>query len=138
MNYIDSNVFIYPILYNPETDKRAGFAKRVLVAIAEGSMPAATCSLTWDEVMWITRKNLGRKVAATEGRKLLEFPNLKIIAVDERILNGALDVTEKYDIKPRDAIHAAAAMEHDIRDMVTDDSDFDGIKEIKRVRLETF
>lgn len=35
-------------------------------------------SLSWDELVWIIRKTLGDQIATQEGRKFLEFPNLKI------------------------------------------------------------
>jgi len=39
---------------------------------------------------------------------------------------------ENYRIKPRDAIHAATALENKITNIVSYDKDFDELKEIKR------
>jgi predicted nucleic acid-binding protein len=40
---------------------------------------------------------------------------------------------ERYGLKPRDAIHAATAMENRITVIVSYDKDFDRIRELKRV-----
>ena len=40
---------------------------------------------------------------------------------------------EKYKIKPRDAIHAAIALENGIETIVSYDRDFDKLEEIKRL-----
>jgi len=39
----------------------------------------------------------------------------------------------KYEIKPRDAIHAATALENGIEIIVSYDRDFDKLEEIKRL-----
>lgn len=40
---------------------------------------------------------------------------------------------ERYRIKPRDAIHAAVALENKITSIVNYDKGFDGINEIERI-----
>lgn len=40
---------------------------------------------------------------------------------------------EKYKLKPRDAIHAATAIENKINTMVSYDRDFDNVIEIRRI-----
>lgn len=135
MQYVDSNVFIYPILPDRERRKRADPAKEILIKIAEGSLPAATASLTWDEVVWIARKNLGPHKAVVEGRNLLEFPNLILLNVGESVLNRAQEFVSKYELKPRDAIHAACCVENMIKEIISDDADFDVVKEVKRVEF---
>jgi len=36
--YIDSNVFIYPVIYDEKSMKKAARAKRILVKIADGTI----------------------------------------------------------------------------------------------------
>lgn len=88
--------------------------------------------------MWIVRKKLGISIASSEGSKFLKFPNLKFIRVDETVVLLAQNLMEQYKIKPRDAIHAATAVSNEIKHFVSDDPDFDAIKEIKRVPIEKF
>jgi len=137
MIYVDTNVFVYPIIYDETVERKVLEAKKVLIRIAEGSLEAMTASLTWDELTWIVRKTLGSKIAVEEGRKFLEFPNLKIVSVDERVIKEAQRIVERYGAKPRDAIHAGCAIKHRVREIISDDPDFDRIKEIRRVRLGT-
>ena len=40
---------------------------------------------------------------------------------------------EEYKLRPRDAVHAAAALENKITTIVSYDKDFDLIHEIKRI-----
>jgi len=53
-------------------------AKNVLLKIAEGDLEAATASLTWDEFVWAVKKISGKQAAIKEGKKFLEFPNIKL------------------------------------------------------------
>lgn len=138
MNYIDSNVFIYPVVVDERSDRKAFLAKRILIKIADRSIDAATSSLTWDEVSWSIKKILGREIATKEGSKFLEFPNLKVLSVDDKTIGRAQKLVEKYAIRPRDAIHIACCIQNNIRDIISDDADFDAVKEIKRVKLEAY
>lgn len=136
MIYLDANVFIYPVIYDEVIEKRALNAKNILIKMAKGNLECATASLTWDEFTWIIRKTLGVKIAIEEGRKFLEFPNLKILSIDEKTIREAQKIVERYRLKPRDAIHIGCAIRNNIREIVTDDPDFDKVKEIKRIELE--
>lgn len=134
MKYIDSNIFIYAIL--GAEPKIASAAKKILTEIAEGSLPAATSSLTWDEVVWIIKKVLGRIVATEEGKKFLEFPNLKILSVDEHTLYAAQKIIDKCNVDPRDAIHLACCAENNIEQIISDDPDLDKFDGVTRVKLK--
>ncbi|MEK6973865.1 MAG: type II toxin-antitoxin system VapC family toxin [Nanoarchaeota archaeon] len=46
-----------------------------------------------------------------------------------------MDFIEKYGLKPRDAFHLAIMENFNIKEIVSDDSDFDKIKGIKRIKL---
>ncbi|HEY3128917.1 MAG TPA: PIN domain-containing protein [Acidobacteriota bacterium] len=43
-----------------------------------------------------------------------------------------------HHLKPRDAIHAASALSRGIREIVSEDSDFDAIKELQRKSIRKF
>ena len=136
MQYVDSNVFIYAVVADERTERKAHFAKQILIRIAEGKFSAATASLTWDEVVWNIRQELGSEIGVKEGARFLEFPNLKIFNVDEKIINRAQRLMEKNKLKPRDAIHAACCIENNIREIISDDPDFDSASDITRIPLE--
>jgi predicted nucleic acid-binding protein len=80
-----------------------------------------------DKFVRIITKLLGKNIALAEGRKFLEFPNLRFLGIRGSTASRAQDLVDKYMIKPRDALHACA-LENNIRNIVSDDSDFDVIK----------
>mgnify|MGYP001056354113 FL=1 len=131
MHYIDSNVFIYPIIYTTEMTN-AKMAKEFLLKVARGKMEAYTATITWDEIAWIIRKLFGAEASVDESRKFINFPNLRLLAVKKTTVMLAQDLAEKYRLKPRDAIHAATAIERGITSIVSYDKDFDQVKELTR------
>jgi uncharacterized protein len=135
MKYVDSNVFIYPVVADEKTEAKSASAKKILLQIATGRLEAATCYLTWDEAVRVLKKFLGRDLAVAEGKRFLEFPGLKFLRVDGPVVSRAQELVARYEIKPRDAIHAACALENGIREIISDDPDFDDVKELKRVAL---
>ena len=138
MIYVDSNIFIYPVIYDKSVEKKALSARNILVKIAGGLLEAATGALTWDELTWVVRKTLGIKIAIDQGKKFLEFPNLKILPIDEKVIKTAQKIAERYKLKPRDSIHAACALANGIKEILSDDPDFDKVEEIKRIELEKY
>jgi predicted nucleic acid-binding protein len=136
MPYIDSNVFIYPAIYQTEAQQKAKKAKEILHKIENGELSAYTSTLTWDEVVWVVSRVMGRNDGIAQGRKLLGFPNLKFINADENVLTQAQTLIDKYKLSPRDSIHAASALVRNIKAVISDDADFDQVQEIKRTPLE--
>ena len=135
MPYIDANVFIYPILYAEEQEPKVKHAKQILLSIEKGESSAYTSTLTWDEVVWIVRKAMGRDEAISQGQKLLGFLNLQWVIVDENILSQAQALMNKYNLSPRDSIHVASAINRKINVIISDDLDIDQVKEIKRTPI---
>ena len=131
--YIDSNVFIYPIIYDENAVVEARKAKKFLLKISSGEVEAYTSCFTWDEMVWVVRKLFGVDLSLELGRKFLSFPNLKFLIVKRTTIFKAQEIAEKYRLKPRDAIHAAAAIENKVSTIVSYDKDFDIIDEIKRI-----
>jgi hypothetical protein len=136
MPYIDSNVFIYPVIYQTEAQQKAKKAKEILHKIENGELSAYTSTLTWDEVVWVVSRVMDRNDGIAQGRKLLGFPNLKFINADESVLTQAQTLIDKYKLSPRDSIHVASALVRNIKAVISDDADFDQVQEIKRTPLE--
>ena len=135
MAYIDSNVFIYPVIYSAEAQKKAKKSKEILMKIERGELLAYTSTLTWDEVVWVVSRVLGREDGINQGRKLLAFPNLQFVDVDRRILSTAQSLMDRYKLKPRDAIHVASAINKNVKKLISDDEDLDEIEEVERMPL---
>ena len=135
MPYLDSNVFIYPVIYDEDAEPKVRRAKEILLSIENGKLSALTSSLTWDEVVWVVSKVMGRNEGVSQGKKLLGFPNLEFVVADENVLARAQKLVEKYKLSPRDSIHVASALQKRTRTVISDDRDFDTVKEIKRTPL---
>jgi len=131
--YIDSNVFIYPAIYDPDAIPEAARAKARLDEIASGSVKACTSALTWDEVTWVTRRLFGSERAAAQGASFLKLPNLRLLRVDLEIISLAQSLLQKHSLKPRDAIHAATATRNGIDKILSYDEDFDVLPNLVRV-----
>ena len=135
MKYLDTNIFLLPILYE---GKKADKAKEILENLAQGKIQCATSSLTIDEFIWVLIKiKNDRKQAIEASKDLLQLPNLRILDISFSDLLVALDFMERYNqLKPRDAIHLASCTNSGIFTIISDDSDYDGIKEINRESLD--
>jgi hypothetical protein len=53
--------------------------KNFLLKIAFKEVDAYTSLITWDELTWAVRKVLGVEASLSQARKLLKFPNLKLL-----------------------------------------------------------
>lgn len=136
MIYLDSNVFLYAII---EKEKEmAGRCSLILSEVASGSLEACTSALTWDEVVWATRKHMNAADAVQKGREFVGFPNMDMIDANRLIISEAQNIMEKHSLKPRDAIHAASALSKGIKQFVSDDPDFDKVPELQRISIEGF
>jgi predicted nucleic acid-binding protein len=136
--YIDSDIFIAPLIY--ESSRRATNSKRILAAVEKGEVAAAyTSTLTWDEVVWVVRRVLGKADSIQAGGKLAAYPNLRFVSASEEIIRSAQRLLSEYDgLAPRDAIHVASALSKPVDALVSDDSDLDVVREVKREASDSF
>jgi hypothetical protein len=134
--YVDSNIFISPLIY--ERSSQAVNSKRILSAVEKGQVTAYTSTLTWDEVVWVVRRVLGRADSIQAGEKLAAYPNLRYIPASEEVIRSAQRLSSEYNIAPRDAIHVTSAIHKSVDALVSDDSDLDVVREIKRESSASF
>lgn len=130
--YADAGVFLLPVLHS-EALPQTAVAARFLNALARGARQVSTATLTWDEVVFVVRRRLGPDDSITKGQELLAFPNLAWIRVDLAVLRRAADLYRSLPIRPRDAIHAAAALEAGEREVLSEDRVFDRVPGLVRV-----
>jgi hypothetical protein len=131
MIYLDSNVFIYSAINTQEPGEKA---RSLLQRIQQGDEKAETSALTFDEVFWAIKK-LDFEAALEACQALLNFPNLEIISADREIALSALQIIKEYHLASRDAIHAATAIAAKAESVISTDTHFDKIKELKRRSL---
>jgi len=108
--YVDTNVFLNAILYDPGENDEARRAVAFLDMIRKDAIHAMTSALTWDEFVWVLQKEMDVKTAKIKGREFLSFPHLHIIDTTVSLISKAQDILEQHGVKPRDAIHLATAI----------------------------
>ncbi|ATZ61235.2 MAG: type II toxin-antitoxin system VapC family toxin [Methanosarcinales archaeon Met12] len=131
--YLDTNVFIYAALNREEKGKRC---RKMMEMLGRGKLSCAISCLVLDEVAWAVSKHRDFNTGMKVWGDILEVPNLKIVSIDENIAVKAPSLMDKYRLRPRDAIHAALVVENAIGTIVSDDSDFDRVNEIQRIKLD--
>jgi predicted nucleic acid-binding protein len=131
MLYLDANIFIYAAINTQEIGEKA---RALLQKIQQGEEQAATSVLTFDEVFWSIKKRKP-ELAQETSYALLNFPNMDIIPADRKLVLSALRLIDKYNLGPRDAIHAATAIAIKTDFIVSTDPHFDKIKELTRQPL---
>ena len=109
---------------------------KIMNEIANKKINACTSVLTWDEFFQAIKKNLGSDYASLESERLLKFLNLTFLNADMKVIALAQKLAAKYNLGPRDAIHAATAIVHECKEIISDDADFDKIKELKRIKVK--
>ena len=128
--YVDSNIFIYAAIDNTEKGEKA---RKIIEKITKGELKAQVSPLVWDEVVWVVQKLTNRDVAAEVGKLVLELP-LVWLDISYDTVKAALTFYER-GVKPRDAIHLGVMQEYSISEILTEDSDFDKISEIKNYKM---
>lgn len=133
MIYLDSNVFIFLNAYALEKEEYKRAVEKIN-SLIESKETFITSSLTWDEIVHFTKRQFGTERAVLEGDRFLKFPRLTIMPVSLETLKIARNLLSA-GLKPRDAIHAACAIENNCKYVLTDDDKFDKIKELKRMKF---
>ncbi len=132
MIYLDSNVFLYP---QTGSDALSRASMVWLQKAAREEVVAGTSVLTWDEFHHSLKKKIGKALATEQSKLFLQLPGIHFFDATPEILHKAQEIIEAYRLDPRDAIHAATAILNGCMEIVSDDSDFDAVKELKRIKL---
>ena len=130
--YLDSNVFIYADLNQEDIGDRA---RSLLREVQDGKQPASTSALTFDELVWTVKKHRDLEQAIIAGEAFLGLSGLDIVQVSGDLLSIALELIRRYQLDPRDSIHAASALLERAEVIVSTDKHFDKVKELKRRAL---
>ena len=83
-------------------------------------------------------KIVGKADSIEIGRKLLNFPNLRFVDAGEAVMARAANISEKYNLDPRDAIHCGSALVKNLKTVISDDIHLEKCKELKRIPLEDY
>jgi len=94
--------------------------------------------LVLDEVLYVSRSKY--RVPYPITIKLLNKLIPKYISLTPLTLKEyvkAIEVIERYDLKPSDAIHAATCIVNNIKYIVSEDQEFDKVEGIERLWIRT-
>ena len=130
---LDSYVLLDVIL---NSDK-APLAKKYLADVEKGKVTGVVSTFGLLEVKYHVRKRLGHEKGEDACFLIRRMPNMEVISVSKNIAELAADIRNKYyDKKNRpmsfgDAVHIATAIESNCSRVVSGESDFKDIEEIK-------
>lgn len=128
--YVDANLLISSVIDIGEKGEKA---RSFIEEIKKGNYKAHTATLTLDEVMWIVQNEKDHEVAYETGKIITEIPNLNFLPINMEIIMKALEIYKTEKLDPRDSIHLASMKEKNLSIICSTDSDFDKIKDIKRI-----
>ncbi|MDP2717284.1 MAG: type II toxin-antitoxin system VapC family toxin [Candidatus Micrarchaeota archaeon] len=131
--FVDSTVFLDLFTQS----QRAERAREYLRQIQQGKRPAATSTFALLEVKYHLRRRLGHEKAEQAAYIIQTIPHLAVFELTQTIAAMAADIRFKYYDKKQkpvsfgDAIHIATAVHAACTRILTADSDFLGLDEIK-------
>jgi len=128
--FLDTNVFLYAAGgSHPERDACA----RVLRKVADGSLDATVNTEVVQEILYVLVRRGRRKEAVTLARHVTDlFPDLLPVTREDML--GACGLVQRYPRLPaRDAVHAATMLRHGLKHVISVDTDFDQVRELRRI-----
>ncbi|MFP3286874.1 MAG: type II toxin-antitoxin system VapC family toxin [Acidilobus sp.] len=128
MIFVDANFLIYMNLGVKEVEDY------YLKLLSEESL--ATDPLVLDEVIYVSKKKYGVRLEDTlDFLDNIVLPNSVVLPVTINEYRRAREVMLKYSVSPSDALHVAVMLNNSIRRILSEDRDFDRVKEVERVWL---
>ena len=128
MIFVDANFLIYLNLGVKEVEDY------YLKLLSEESL--ATDPLVLDEVIYVSKKKYGVRLEDTlDFLDNIVLPNSVVLPVTINEYRRAREVMLKYSVSPSDALHVAVMLNNSIRRIISEDRDFDRVKEVERVWL---
>ena len=129
--FIDVNVPMYAAGTTHPLQKPA---QRVIMAIATGEVDAVTDAEVFQEILYrylsIGQRAKGFEVFDNFHRIMLG----RVLPVEEVDVVRARDLADQYAaLSPRDLIHLAVMLRHQIPDVITTDRGFDGIAGVRHI-----
>ena len=131
--FIDSPLLIYlNTLKSPEL--RTAYENFYLDLLSNHR--AYSDVLVLDELIYISRRKYNVPYDITlDFIESIVLPYVEILPLNAKEFEKAAEILKSINIKPSDALHAAAMILNDISKIASEDREFDKIKEIERIWL---
>ncbi|HIE14409.1 TPA: PIN domain-containing protein [Candidatus Bathyarchaeota archaeon] len=130
MRFVDSNVFIYVLVRSPKDDYET--AKRILQRIEEGEEAITNTAVIQEIVDWLEYNNRRREVK-TFLTAINSYITMKKAEVFWNDMMEAIGDMKKYDLDLVDALTLQTMKKNNVKEIYTNDRDFDRVKGIRRV-----
>lgn len=135
MIYLDTPVFVAGII---DAGEQGNLARECIAFLnSQNTTVGVTSLLTFDETIHVVRKYKGFEASVRAGEAFLST-NVLFSELTRTVAGHALDIMRHARLRPRDALHAATMKSHGIKEIVSEDSDFDNIAGIERISLARF
>ena len=131
--FLDSSFLIY--MNTMTNDKRRHIEELFRKLLGE---PLFINMLVVDEVLYVSRKYGVLYNVTLNFLRNIVLPYTEIIPIEEEDVKPVEKYLLKYNLKPSDAIHLATMEKIGANHIVTEDEDFDKVKEVKRIWLNAF
>jgi len=130
LRFVDSNVFIYVLIRSPKEDYE--IARRILQRIEAGEAAITNTAVIQEVVDWLEYNNKRREI-----EKLLTAIN-SYIAMEKAEVSWnevmeAVGDMERYSLDFVDALVLQTMKKNGVKEIYTNDRDFDRVKGIRRV-----
>jgi predicted nucleic acid-binding protein len=112
------------IFAGQDSEENGQLAREIIKAVQDGKLSAVTACLTVDEVVWNMSEFVSYDDAIKHGKTLFVIKNLKVLAVTPADILKSFEFMSN-GLNPRDAIHAAVAVDNNVTTMITSDPDFE-------------
>ncbi len=124
---VDAMLFVYHFEDNPEFGSRAA---EIFQGAEDGRHQLVTSVLSLMEVLVIPKRH-GMTTLAQRYREIFEsFPNLKVLPIDEAIVETASDLRAKYNLRTPDSLHLATAIRGGADAFLSNDKALQRVNEI--------
>jgi len=130
LRFVDSNVFIYVLVKSPKDDYMT--AKRILQRIEEGEETITNTAVIQEIVDWLEYNNRRREIE-TFLAAINSYITMKKAKVSWNEIMEAIGDMKKYDLDLVDALTLQTMKKNDVKEIYTNDKDFDRVKEVKRI-----
>lgn len=131
--FIDTSIIMYAAGAEHEYKKSC---VSILEQIERNKLEAFISTEVIQEIIY-RYAHIGKKQKGINlSRAIMSF--VPLVGVDESAVHAALDLFTRYDIDPRDALHAAVALQFDTSAIISSDRHFDAIEEIERMDPQAF
>ena len=132
--FVDSNIFIYAIQAHPAFGKKC---RQIIQDIEAGKISAFSSSLNLGEIGEVVARHYGR-AEAVKAVSLVSALPMGIEPVSKENIIDANSIFSKYNINFSDAVVVSVMREKFIDTILTNDSHFRKVKEIKAITPEKY